>query len=485
MQTDIKGHMINFNLMKHQSEALKESFTKDDLFLAFEMGTGKTCTVLQILRKKCSDNERVMRTLILAPLVVLKNWEAEIGKFTNIKNNNVHVLMGTAQKRMRVLEGIGDEGGIVIANYEIMGNKRIFSWLLNWAPEILVCDESHYVKNFKSKRALAVCRLGDNAQHTFMLTGTPILNTAADLFMQFRIMDGNKDGGTFGKNFYSFRHVYFEDRNHQRAGTQGYFPKYVERENARMELKRKIDAKMLKVTKEQCLDLPDLVVQNIQVPLSPEQQLPYNQMKRDFIAFVESSLSNGEPMAVVAKIAITKLLRLQQIVSGFVKTEMGDLVELKNVPRRAVLKDLLETITVDHKVIVWSVFRHNYTMIAKLCDELNVKHTAITGDTKDKAAAAEEFNSDPEIKVLIGNPGAGGVGINLVAASYMIYYSRDFKLSSDLQSESRNHRKGSEIHKKITRINLEALGTVDQLISEALRNKQDISKEVIGWKERL
>jgi len=223
----------------------------------------------------------------------------------------------------------------------------------------------------------------------------------------------------------------------------------------------------------------------MRVELSAEQQAPYNQMKRDFIAFVNGELNAGVPQAIVAKIAITKLLRLQQIVSGFAKTESGESVQLKDVPRRTVLKELLETITVDHKVIVWSVFKQNYIMIEDVCEKLGIQYTSITGQTKDKAAAAHEFNTDPNVKVLIGNPSAGGVGINLVAASYMIYYSRDFKLSSDLQSEARSHRKGSEIHKKITRINLEAPGTIDELISEALKNKQNISKEVIGWKERL
>jgi len=477
--------MIVFNLMKHQQKALTESFTKEDLFLAFEMGTGKTCTVLQILRHKFSKNEGMMRTLIFAPIVVLKNWANEIDKFTNIKSSHVHILMGPASKRMSILEKVGEDSGIIIVNYDILSNKRIFTWLFEWAPEILVCDESHYVKNFRSKRAIAVSRIADNAKHTFMLTGTPILNTAADLFMQFRILDGNKGGGTFGKHFYSFRHTYFQDENQQRAGTQGYFPKFTEREAARTTLKEKISLKMLKVTKEECLDLPSLVVQTMRVELSAEQQAPYNQMKRDFIAFVNGELNAGVPQAIVAKIAITKLLRLQQIVSGFAKTESGESVQLKDVPRRTVLKELLETITVDHKVIVWSVFKQNYIMIEDVCEKLGIQYTSITGQTKDKAAAAHEFNTDPNVKVLIGNPSAGGVGINLVAASYMIYYSRDFKLSSDLQSEARSHRKGSEIHKKITRINLEAPGTIDELISEALKNKQNISKEVIGWKERL
>jgi SNF2 family DNA or RNA helicase len=474
--------MINFKLMKHQQNALTESFIEKNLFLAFQMGTGKTCTVLQILRHKSAEAERLKRTLILAPTVVLKNWALEIEKFTKIHKGNVFVLTGSGSKRAETIRKVGSKPAIFITNYEIMQNKDVLSGLLAYRPEVLICDESHYLKNFKSKRAMSVSRIAENAQNTFMLTGTPILNSSLDLFMQFKILD---NGETFGSNYYSFRHQYFVDVNNARAGMSGYFPKFEQRKEAAKLLKEKMDKKMLVITKEECLDLPELVVQNIEVPLSKEQTSLYNAMKRDYIAFVESELAKGTKVAVVAQLAITKILRLQQIVSGFVKTEAHEIIKIKDVPRFQVLKDLIETISVDSKVIVWSIYRQNYEDIASICSELNIGYTEIHGGTKDKFAEAERFNTDPGIRVLIGNPGAGGVGINLVAASYMIYFSRGFKLGDDLQSEARNHRKGSEVHEKITRINLVAPGTVDELISDALKNKQDISKEIIGWNKKL
>ena len=95
------------------------------------------------------------------------------------------------------------------------------------------------------------------------------------------------------------------------------------------------------------------------------------------------------------------------------------------------------------------------------------------------------FRTDPEVGVMIANQGAGGVGVNLVEAGYSIYYSKGFKLEDDLQSEARNYRGGSEIHEKVTRIDLVATGTIDELVTEALENKMQISENILGWKEQM
>jgi SNF2 family DNA or RNA helicase len=72
-----------------------------------------------------------------------------------------------------------------------------------------------------------------------------------------------------------------------------------------------------------------------------------------------------------------------------------------------------------------------------------------------------------------------------VEASYAIYYSKGFKLEHDLQSEARNHRGGSEMHDKVTRIDIVAKGTIDELITESLEKKQNIAERILSWKDRL
>ena len=86
---------------------------------------------------------------------------------------------------------------------------------------------------------------------------------------------------------------------------------------------------------------------------------------------------------------------------------------------------------------------------------------------------------------MIANQTAGGIGINLTAASYSIFYSRNFSLEADLQAEARNYRGGSEVHKKITRIDLVAADSIDSLVVEALAKKENISEQILAWTNQL
>jgi len=203
----------------------------------------------------------------------------------------------------------------------------------------------------------------------------------------------------------------------------------------------------------------------------------YREMKRDFIAYIEDQ-------ACVASLAITKALRLQQIVSGYVAVETMDgrkQIRLKDNPRAVALTGLLEEITTHSKVIVWAVFKENYQIIREVCDDLGVKYVELHGEVtqKKREEAVEAFNNSSDISVCIGHPGSGGIGINLTSASYSIFYSRGFSLEHDLQAEARNHRGGSEIHDKITRIDLVCPGTIDELILDKLASKQAINEKIV------
>ena len=321
-------------------------------------------------------------------------------------------------------------------------------------------------------------QLADQSAHNYILTGTPILNSSQDVFMQFRILDR---GETFGKNFYTFRHTYFEDENARRKGTQGYYPKWIPKPFSFDELQGKISRKALRVLKSECLDLPPLIRQQVYTEMNTEQKRMYKEMMNDYITWLKDN--KDQPRAVLAQLAVTKALRLQQIVTGFASDEEGKLHRLNSVPRLKVLEELLVDLTPGNKVIVWATFKENYKMIAELCDKIGIKYREIHGDIShnQRQINMNDFRKDPEVRVMIANQSAGGTGINLIEASYSIYYSKGFKLEDDLQSEARNYRGGSEIHDKVTRIDIVAKGTVDELIAEALQNKQNIADRILGW----
>lgn len=467
--------MIDYKLMKHQKDAVFKSDLQPDLFLAWDMGTGKSCATINMIRNRCQDAGRLRRTLIIGPRIVLHNWKREFDMFSKIPQKAIHVLDGTIKKRVEKVHALKEYPAIFITNYESFQKKEFCDAIKQWGPEILVVDEAHYVKSYKSKRAKNIAEIADICDHRYLLTGTPILNNAMDLFMQYRILDGYLGGrSTFGHNFFVFRSRYFVDANAAWNSKPGHFPNFVPRQGAYKEMMATIARKTLRAEKKDCFELPPLVTQFFEVPMSPEQERVYKEMKKYFVSYLES----GE--AVTAKLAVTKALRLQQIASGFMKTDEGEVKRFKKVPRLDALKEQLETITPGHKVIVWACFKENYEMIREVCEDIGVKCLELHGATKDKQAVVDEFNNDEEVRVLIGNPGAGGIGVNLVSSTYSIYYSRNFKLGDFLQSQARNYRKGSEQHDKITHQILVAPNTIDALINDALKQKLDISDQILS-----
>lgn len=460
----------------HQREAFERATRLDHFGLFFEMGAGKTSTAINILRSWYGRHKRVLRTLVLGPPIVVQNWKREFDMHSRV-GGHVWTLEGSGARRLKDFSEIIEPGTgeILVTNYESLLMEPLFAALVAWRPEAIVFDESHKLKNPSAKRTKQAIRLADLAEYRLILTGSPVLNTPMDLFAQFRVLDG---GALFGRNFYVFRAQYFHDKN---AGMpkDKHFPNWQPRPGALDELNAKIKPLSMVVKKADCLDLPPLVRQEIPVELSKEQARLYDSMKRDFIAYVADK-------ACVANLAITKALRLQQIVSGFVTVEGGEgedpsNVTIKDNPRAQALKEILSDVAPSAKVLVWSCFRQNYATIRAVCDELELPYVEVNGEVsaKDRQAAVDRFNTDPTVRVFSGHPGSAGIGINLVSASYSVFYSRTFSLEQDVQAEARNYRGGSEIHEKVTRIDLVARGTIDEIITLKLAAKVDVSEKIL------
>lgn len=465
---------------KHQLEALAISTKVRDLALLWEMGTGKTACIVNILRQHYFTLG-MQRTLILAPVVVLENWRDEILMHSHLKIQQIVVLSSNGRKRIQLIqkEVVGKEV-ICITNYESLQNDEIKDLILEWAPRILVCDESHYIKNHKSKRAKVVAEVADKTLHNYILTGTPILNNPMDIYMQYRVLDR---GQSLGQNFFAFRGHFFFDANEGWSSSAHHFPKWQIRPDRIEELNDIIYRKAIRKTKKECLDLPELITITRYVELSPEQKRLYEEMKRDFVAWLKVQTVDGEKeVASVATIALTKALRLQQIVSGLFKGEDASIM-LADIPRAEELQALLEDLTPNHKVIVWCAFEHEISICENVCKKIGVKYELLTGaqNQQGKDTAIRSFRGNSDIRTIIANRRAGGTGVNLTEASYSIVFGRTFSLGDELQSEARNYRAGSERHASITKINLCAKGTIDELVLKRLQEKQDLSNRIIDF----
>lgn len=493
----------------HQAEAVRRARELPDYALFFEQGCGKSRTTLEILRERFNAKGEVLRTLIFCPPIVVSNWVDEWKMFTKINPKLVVPLIGPGAKRIRTFnkeafaQGHSFSAGeleqkIFITNYEALLMKDLYREFLIWEPQIVVFDESHKLKSPSTRRSKlandlanpfdTVAKKKKPKPSTFLLSGTPVLNSPMDIYQQFKVLDG---GHTFGTNYFAFRARYFRDRN-AAIPRDRYFPKWepmTKRKDgfdALGEIKEKIASKSMRVLKSECLDLPPEISVLVKCEMSPEQVRLYKEMKNELLTYFKSK-------AVVATLAITKALRLMQITSGYVSAESpGDSSErvelaLEETPKIKALRELLEEIVLEgrSKVLVWAVFKHNYAQIRTVLDELKIKYVEVHGDVSDskKRLAVEAFKSDSEIKVFLGHPGSAGLGINLTVAAYSIFYSRNFSLEHYLQARARNHRGGSREagHASITHYDLVCEGTIDELAVKKLSEKQDLSDKLLGW----
>lgn len=463
-------------LWKHQKDLLERAIPLDEFALLWEPGVGKTRGIIELIRQKFALEKRKFKVLVLCPTIVCDNWKTEWLKFSKLTEKEVLVLLGSGKQRAK--EVATTSATIIITNYQSLLMEQMILALKEWSPHCIVADESHRLKSPSAKTTKQAIELSANAKYKYILTGTPVLKNLMDFYSQFKFLDGGK---TFGKSFSFFKNYYFYNKN-ANAPAHVTWPDWEVRPNAVTEIKNKIKNKSMYVEKSQCLDLPPLVKKEIKVELSKEQLLHYTMMEKEFVTYIKDS-------AATASIVLTKGLRLMQIVSGFVGLENGEIHRFKDNPRLDALEELLEDIAPHHKVIVWACFKENYTMIKEVCARLKLDFVEVTGEnTRDRTDSIKRFQEDPSVRVLIGAQSAAGEGINLTQASYSIYFSRNFSLGHDIQSEARNYRGGSNIHFKITRLDLVAKGTIDEKVLSSIAAKQVISdsvlKEIVREKDK-
>ena len=319
----------------------------------------------------------------------------------------------------------------------------------------------------------AVMRIRKNIEQRYILTGTPIANSPIDAFSQFFFL--NPD--ILGKNFWAFRSMYCIMKT-VKMGERS-FKTIVAYQNLEL-LQKKIAKHSFRVLKEDCLDLPPKTFETIKITMDKDQERIYKEMANELITEFEGQV-------ILARVMVTKLMRLSQITSGFVKDVDGVEHSLKKNPKMTELFNLLDDLLYgDKKVVIWTRFLHNMRMISEGLDERKIKYNTLHGGTKDKDAAWREFQADKSIKIFLGQYQTGGLGIDLFASDTCIFYDNSYALIDRLQSEDRLHRIGQDSN-KVTYIDLICEKSIDEVVRKTLKNKKSLADVVTGdgWRQVL
>jgi len=426
--------------------------------LLWEMGTGKTLAALaiaDILRQRL----RVSKTLVICPASLIDNWETEAQQHASF---TVSKIIGTKVKRLNALSFNAD---LHIVNYDYV--TRILPQLLERKFDLIVCDESTRIKTPTAKVSKSVWKLGNSARFRIIMTGTPITQSPVDAFSQFRFLDSN----IFGWNFYQFRERYCIMGGYGSYQVLGY-------QNLEA-LKDTMQAHTTRFLKKQCLDLPEKVFEKRAVEMGKEQKQKYDDMAALILKEIEDEFGNLH--RVSAKIALVKMLRLQQITSGHLKTVDGKTIEFGSAKDEVIEEILEDQLYNGNKVIIWARFIAEIKKLIALCTDKGYNPVAIWGDIPmgDRSELVNRFQRDDSVRVFIGQIATAGFGLTLTSASTAIYYSQDWSLEHYLQSQDRNHRIGAKGN-SITYISLYCKKTIDEAVQKALDKKRSLADTVTG-----
>lgn len=443
---------------EHQVRAFEFGRRLDHSALLMEQGTGKTLVAIALLGHWWKT-EGLQRALIVAPKSVMPEWGRQFEELADFPHRLV-LLTGSLEERKDMLKNWSEGHGIQVAVINYEATWRMIEELKDWGPQIIVADESQKIKNIRAQQTKAVIALGKTAKHRLILTGTPVTQSPLDFFAQYRFLDPR----IFGTNFTKFRSRY--------AIMGGYGGYQVIGYQNLEELATKAHSIAFRVTKEECLDLPETVNQFVYADLETETEKLYQTLKKEAI------IKFSETEQVTAPIVLTELLRLQQITGGFIPTGENSYKQVSQAKLK-VAKELLEEVKeANKKVVIFARFVPEVEALAKIAQDLGMKAFTLTGKTSIEARqqALKDFQSG-DLQVFIAQIATGGVGITLTAADTAIFYSTDFSLANYEQAKARLHRIGQK--NSVVYIHIMAKGTIDEEVMRRLAAKQDLANLVV------
>lgn len=435
----------------HQKRGLTLVENNPAFALCMEMGTGKTKVIIDLL-SNLKRRQGNIKVLVVCPLSVVGNWQRECA--IHADNLTASLVVGDRYERANALLAKTD---VYVINYAGMRTMVDVLSKMDW--DVMICDESHNIKNRTAQQSKACYMVGKKAQRRYILTGTLVTNKPLDVFGQFKFLDE----AILGQNYFAFQSRYAIMATRGKA----QFP--VAFRNVE-ELSNRLAPWSYRVLKSECLDLPEKVYETRYSELNPEAAAIYKSLGSELVA----ELRGGD--IVVASIILTKLLRFSQITAGFVTTASGEIREVGDRGKIKVLLELLDE--AQGKAVVWVRFRKEMEMVREVLRDKGIGHVSLSGEDSqaDRQEAIERFDRDDGVKVFVGQIEAGGTGINLTAASLCVYMTNSYSLGTRLQSEDRLHRINQK--QNVTYVDIVCPGTIDEHVIKLLRAKKSVADQI-------
>ena len=478
----VKDFKFKTKPFDHQIKAFNLSRDKEYYALFMEQGTGKSKVIIDNIAY-LYRNGKINAAIIIAPKGVYRNWEqAEIPIHMpdDVMDYTImHIWKPTETKsNIKQLKDFLREDThklkLFIINIEAFSTTKGLHYtqrFLNVHKTMIIVDESSTIKHRTARRTKNILKLTIHSKYRRVLTGTPITQGPLDIYTQMAFLSEY----VLNCSYYGFRNRYCVLR--RRTINMKTFHEIVDYQNLD-ELQDLLKDHAFRVTKDECLDLPEKIYQKREIELSKDQKKIYELLRKK--AYIELS----KEKTVTAPLVITRLLRLHQVLCGFVKHDDGTEEPIPGGnPRLQELIQVLEE--TKGQVIIWANYRRSIREIQeKLKDYFKIPVASYFGETRseDRQDIINKFQNG-YYKYLISNPRTGGYGLTLTAATTVIYYANTYDLEARLQSEDRPHRIGQK--NNVTYIDFITPKTIDEKIFKSLKTKKSLANTITGdnWKE--
>lgn len=419
--------------------------------LADDMGLGKTVQTLAYLCRLKADG-RLGFSLLAAPVVTLANWSAEIRRFA--PEITVHQYRGPSDKRFIPDEDYGID--LLVVSYQTLRNDAERFLDREW--DHIILDEAHYVKNASSRTYKTVQSL--RARHRVSLTGTPLENHLGELWSQMSFLNP----GLLGS----------------RADFDRLYARPVQRDGDEAALERLgavIAPFLLRRRKADVLeDLPPKDESVIRCEMSPEQAEAYRALSELYYRQVTGLLSDeGLDGARIQIFTILSKLRLLAIHPPLAGEQFAGLSSGKMDALDSLLDEILEE---DHKVLVFSQFLGALDRAERTCRRRGWKFSRLTGSTTDRETPIARFRDNPDLRVFLLSLRAGGVGINLTAADYVVLLDPWWNPAVEAQAVDRAHRMGQT--RPVMAYRLITAETIEEKVLELQEKKKGLAAGALG-----
>ena len=438
----------------HQKDTASFMTLNKKSFCFNEQGTGKTASAIWAADYLMTQG-KVRRVLVVCPLSIMDSaWRNDLFSFA--MHRTVDVAHGGKEKRKKIINS-GAE--FVIINYD--GVEVVKDEIAAGGFDLFIVDEATHYKNAQTKRWKTLNKLVKEDDWLWMMTGTPAAQSPVDAYGLAKLVNPLSVPRFFGA---------WRDMVMHKITQFTYKPKETAKDSVHHVLQPAI-----RFTKDECLDLPDMVYTKRFVEMTPQQKKYYEKLRKQMLMQVA-----GE--SVTSANAAINMNKLLQISAGAVYTDDGDSIEFDIRSRYQALRETIDESS--KKVLVFVPFRHTIDMLTNKLRNDGITTDVIRGDvpaTK-RTEIFARFQNEADPRVLVIQPQSAAHGVTLTAANTIVWWGPTSSLETYLQANARIHRAG-QTH-KCTVIQLAGSAT-EKRIYRMLDERINIHTAMIDLYEKI